>query len=68
MHVAGFVAGTAGLYLFGTAWYCIYAKIGFMQALAVAVVPFLIGDALKIGLAVVIGSTIRNRVKRDYNE
>ena len=45
---AGMLAGTVVLYAFGAAWYCIYSGVGVAKALAVCVVPFLIGDAVKI--------------------
>lgn len=45
---AGMLAGTVTLYIFGTAWYCVYSGTGVVQALTVCVVPFLIGDAVKI--------------------
>ncbi len=40
--------GTAVLYLFGTAWFMIQSGADLASALLACVVPFLIGDALKI--------------------
>ena len=44
----GMILGTVVLYAFGTAWYCVYSGAGVAAALTVCVVPFLIGDAVKI--------------------
>ena len=40
------IIGNAAIYLFGVLW--LGALIGVKQAIAVGVVPFLIGDGLKI--------------------
>lgn len=48
------IAMTLGLvacYSIGTLWYCIYASVDIFTALLVCVVPFLIGDAVKIGVS-----------------
>jgi biotin transport system substrate-specific component len=44
-----FLAGTLVIYLFGAGWLAIL--FGLEQALALGVLPFLIGDALKMVLA-----------------
>jgi biotin transport system substrate-specific component len=44
-----FLAGQAVIYLFGLAWLTVL--LGFQQAVLVGLVPFLLGDALKIGAA-----------------
>lgn len=44
-------AGIAACYAFGTVWFCIVYQIGIVGALMSCVVPFLIGDALKIAVA-----------------
>lgn len=51
--VAAVVAGTAAIYLPGIAW--LAALIGFDQALALGLVPFLLGDLLKGGIAIAAG-------------
>lgn len=45
---AGMLAGTVVLYLLGTIWFCAISKMTFGAALAVCVIPFLPGDAIKI--------------------
>ena len=49
------VVGTAICYGFGTAWLAYQAHMTFAAALAAGVIPFIIGDLIKIVLAVVIG-------------
>lgn len=41
-------AGTVVLYAFGTAWFCIQGGVALIPALTMCVVPFLIGDAVKM--------------------
>lgn len=48
--VAAMIAGTAVLYAFGTAWYCIVTGTGVIAALSMCVLPFLVGDAAKIAV------------------
>ncbi len=39
-------------YLLGTVWYCCVMKTGFLTAFALCVLPFVLGDVIKIVLAV----------------
>lgn len=64
LHIVGMVLGTIICYLFGTIWLSIQAGMSFSVALGAGVVPFLIGDSLKIIMAVSIGPHIRKRLKR----
>jgi len=47
----GMTAGLLVCYALGTAWFIYVTKIGFLAALTYCVLPFLIGDALKITAA-----------------
>lgn len=58
------ILGTVFCYLTGTIWYVIQTKTDFITALSVCVLPFLIGDAIKISAASVIGITLRKRLSR----
>lgn len=58
----GMVLGTAVLYAFGTAWFMIMSGSGLVPALVNCVVPFLIGDAIKIVLTVVIAVPLKSRL------
>ena len=45
---AGMIAGTAVLYLIGTAWFMKYTGMDLTASLAACVIPFLPGDCLKM--------------------
>ena len=63
-QMCAFLAGTALLYLMGTAWYCLQTGTEVSAALAVCVLPFLPGDALKIAAVLTLGNAIRARLKK----
>lgn len=58
------IVGTVVLYAFGTFWYMWQTPVAFGAALLVCVVPFLIGDAVKIAISSVICPTLRKTLKR----
>lgn len=58
----GMVIGTAVCYVFGTAWLAFQAGMGFYAALAVGVLPFIVGDLIKIIIAMLIGPQIRKQL------
>ncbi len=58
------VLGTAVLYAFGTAWFIVIMKTTFVAALLTCVVPFLVGDALKVAAATAISLPLRAAVKK----
>lgn len=64
MCVIGMVLGTAVTYMFGTAWLCRQMHLTFVQGLYAGVIPYLPGDALKIFIAVVVGSQVRRAVRK----
>lgn len=45
------VAASAAIYAFGIAWLMAWTGLGFGEALMLGMLPFLVGDALKIGAA-----------------
>ena len=49
--VGGMLLGTTALYSLGTSWFCILNNVGLGYALGVCVLPFLIGDGIKIAAA-----------------
>ncbi len=57
-------AGTALCYICGTAWYIFLTKSSVTAAVTVCVLPFLIGDAVKIAAASVIAITVRPSLKK----
>ena len=57
------LAGTAALYTLGVLQLMVVAKLSLIKALAVGVLPFLIGDAIKIVLAALISGKVRERIR-----
>jgi len=53
------IAGLALCYLLGTAWFMFVTRTGLAQSLMLCVVPFLVGDALKIAVGTVLVSRLR---------
>lgn len=60
--VIGMVLGLALCYLPGTLWFSYQQGKGFIASLALCVVPFLIGDIIKIFVAYILGSQISKRL------
>lgn len=60
----GMALGTIVLYAMGTAWLAYSAGMTFTQALFAGVVPFVIGDAVKVALAMMIGFPLKKRLDR----
>ena len=51
--------GTLAIYVLGTAWFVIQTGNGLVAALSLCVLPFLPGDAIKIGAASLLARPIR---------
>lgn len=64
IYPASMVLGSLVCYLIGTLWYMRQAESGLTAALAVCVVPFIVGDIIKISAASAIGITLRKRLNR----
>lgn len=64
LHIVGMVLGTVVCYLFGTLWLSVQAGMSFYGALGVGVLPFIVGDLIKIMIASIIGPAVRRRLKR----
>jgi biotin transport system substrate-specific component len=62
IHFVGFLASTAILYLFGTVWLQQLMGITFGEALAMAVIPYIPLDLVKIVIACIVGPMIRKRL------
>ncbi|NLM29169.1 MAG: biotin transporter BioY [Methanomicrobiales archaeon] len=58
IRIAGLIAATCMIYLFGVVWLSWSASIPLLQAALLGVAPFLIGDALKAAAAYTIGKRI----------
>ncbi|MDY4592001.1 MAG: biotin transporter BioY [Eubacteriales bacterium] len=62
MQLLGMILATIVLYAIGTAWLSVAAKLTFAKALAAGVTPFIVGDAIKIVMAMILGMPIKDRV------
>lgn len=65
MHITGMITGLAAMYFTGTIWFAFQQDTGFLQALAVCVLPYLPGDAVKITAAFLIGQKLRAYISRN---
>lgn len=63
MYVFGMIVGLGMEYLFGTFWFMYQQKMGLIESLLLCVVPFLVGDAIKIIAATIIGPTLKRTVQ-----
>ena len=61
------VAGTAVLYIFGTAWYMIFSGNPLSAALTACVIPFIPGDLIKIAVAMSISLPLGKIVAKFEN-
>ncbi|MFO7646308.1 MAG: biotin transporter BioY [Desulfosarcina sp.] len=59
MDVLAMLAGTAVIYAVGVSWLKLVTGVSFSTALAVGMVPFLPGDALKMAAAIAIARSLR---------
>ncbi|MDR0853031.1 MAG: biotin transporter BioY [Clostridiales Family XIII bacterium] len=57
--LSGFILAVLSCYTLGTVWFCIFMNMGVLKALALCVLPFIPGDALKIAGAVAISGAVR---------
>lgn len=64
LHFLGMTLGTAVCYGFGTVWFVVLTKSTFWGALCVCVFPFILGDVIKMLVAVLLGTKIRERLIR----
>lgn len=60
----GMAVGTAVNYCFGTAWFCVQMQCGVLYALGVCVAPFVLFDAIKISLALLLGAPLYRRLRQ----
>ena len=67
-HVVGMAIGTVLLYTCGTAWFMLQTGNTLAASLTLCVLPFLPGDAIKIILAYLVSSQLRNALERVSNK
>lgn len=59
MYFLGGLLGIVSCYAFGTLWFVIQYKVGFLEALTMCVFPYIPLDLVKLVLAVIVGSQVR---------
>lgn len=64
MEILGMALGSAVCYLFGTIWLAYQASCSFAEALAMAVLPYLPFDAVKLAAALFLGKQLRARLRK----
>lgn len=64
LQLSGLLLGTVVCYLFGTVWLAFQMHLSFASALAVGVIPYLPGDAVKITVAVFAGRRLQKILSR----
>ena len=63
-YPVGMAAGTLVLYAFGSCWFIFTTENGILATITICVLPFLVGDALKIAAASAISFALRKLLKR----
>ena len=63
-YIIGMIIGLGICYFLGTMWFSLQQGKGFIASLLLCVVPFLIGDAIKIAIAAIIGPEISKRLNK----
>jgi len=66
LQLCALLAGTALVYLTGASWYCWQTGSEASAAIAVCVLPFLPGDAIKIAAVLVGGNAVKARLKKTF--
>ncbi|MDR1801127.1 MAG: biotin transporter BioY [Lachnospiraceae bacterium] len=64
-YAIGMVIGTALLYAFGTIWLAKQLNMTFAAALAVGVIPYIIGDVVKMAICLIIAPEIKKRIRSE---
>jgi biotin transport system substrate-specific component len=64
LRPVGMVLGTIALYALGTIWFALTTNSGIIYSLTVCVLPFLIGDAVKIVIASALSSSLSAALSR----
>lgn len=64
MQGIGMILGTGLCYMLGTGWLIFQSQITFKVALGMGVFPFIIGDCMKIAIALMIGPILKKRMIR----
>ncbi len=61
LYIISMIIASVSWYLFGTIWYMIVMDVAMVEALMLCVIPFLLGDAIKIIIASLVSYIINNK-------
>jgi biotin transport system substrate-specific component len=64
MCAFGMVLGTVVTYALGSGWLAYQANMSFEAALVAGVIPYILGDIVKVVIATTLGITIKQQIKR----
>jgi len=64
-EVFAVIAGSVSIYLVGVPWLKVVTQISWTKALMLGMVPFLIGDALKASVALILARAVRPILERN---
>lgn len=64
LTLLGWAAATAIEYAFGTVWFMVLTHSSLTYALTICVIPFLLGDAVKIAVGTLLGRAVRTALLR----
>ena len=63
--ILGMILGTIALYIIGTLWLKYQTNMTFLEALFAGVIPFVVGDLIKIFIAFYLGNKIKNMLSKN---
>lgn len=63
LQILGMALGTLSAYLLGTFWFVFSQKTDFLSALILCVLPYILGDILKIIFSFFLGNTLKKRIR-----
>lgn len=63
MQVFALTLATMATYILGTLWLAYQANLSFKAALFAGVIPYIIGDGIKIGIALALGNSVKDRLE-----
>lgn len=68
MQLLGMILGTIIVYIFGTLWFSFVMDKTLIESFMVCVAPFIIGDLVKMVIAMYVGTEIKKRINLTDNK
>jgi biotin transport system substrate-specific component len=66
LDIFAVVVGSLAIYILGVPWLKMVTQLSWTKTLIVGMVPFLIGDAVKASVALILARAIRPVLKRQF--